>query len=71
MRHPTPESAKSAFLRRVRRVLDEAPRELSRVSERLSRASEELAQFVRKQPLAAGFAALTGGFLAARVLARR
>lgn len=58
------EQSKPEVLRRVRHYLDEAPRDLSRVN-------RDLERFVREQPLAASLAALAGGFLIARIFARR
>lgn len=58
------EQGKPDLLRRLRQYIDDAPRDLSRLSRNLER-------FARDQPLAASLAALAGGFLVARVVARR
>jgi hypothetical protein len=58
------EQDKAELLSRVRKYIDEAPRALSRFSRNLER-------FTKSQPLLGTLAALTAGFLVARVLARR
>lgn len=54
---------KSELPGRLRKYVDEAPRSFSRVSRNLER-------FARSRPLIASIAALTAGFLIARVLTR-